>query len=127
MARYPVILPTSAGAVAGVVHEPDDDPIAAVVLLHGGTGRSGPNRVWTRLAESLSQRGLIAFRTDDRDIERPEQDRDFPLRTAAAADAIAWFRKETADLELLLVGRCVGARACFWYAVTHGHVAGVGL
>jgi pimeloyl-ACP methyl ester carboxylesterase len=127
MTRHPVVVPTSAGVVTGVVHEPDDDPVAAVLLLHGGTGRSGPNRVWACLADSLSRRGLIAFRTDDRDVEKPEQNRDFPARTAAAGDAIGWFAQQTPGLELLLVGRCVGARACLSYAATHGGVAGVGL
>lgn len=127
MKRYPVVLATSHGRVAGVVHEPEAEPAAGVVLLHGGTGRSGPNRVWVRLAESLAAAGLVAFRTDDRDVEDPAQNDDYALRAAIATEAIEWFAGETSGLDLLIVGRCMGAQVCMDCAAALSGVIGVGL
>jgi pimeloyl-ACP methyl ester carboxylesterase len=126
--RYPVLVPTSAGVLTGVVHEPEGEPLACLVALHGGTGRSGPNRVWVRLAGALAADGFVVLRLDDHEIGSPlVREEYWSDSMLATGEGIAWFRERTRGLDMLLCGRCIGAAQTLSYAARHDDVAGIGL
>ena len=118
MTDHPVLIPTSEGAVGGIVSEPDGEPRAALMLLPGvgRPARSGINSFWARLARSLAAQGLVVLRYDcsregetlpigeggsgqvwRRDLER-----------RLLSEVSRWFHERTGH-ELLLVGACSGA------------------
>lgn len=118
-----VMVPTSYGAIGGVISEPADEPRGTLLLLQGGgrCGRSGFNSIWARVARSLAGRGVTVLRCDfwgDGPMVAvgrpgpgpmpiaPRADRDFlPYR-----EVISWFREHTGKDDLLLAGSCYGAR-----------------
>jgi hypothetical protein len=121
MKRAAVLVPTSLGAAEAVVHIPDGSPVAAAVALHGLSGRAGTNRQWARVADALAEIGIVVLRFDylafgDGLLE------DDGARSAGAVEAIDWFRDRTVGLDLLLCGKCYGARPCLTYAAAHPHL-----
>lgn len=109
MIEHPVFIPTSVGPVAAIVSEPDGPVRAALMLLHGGSRRAGPDQAWAIAARELAKLGLVVMRIDypgrgDSSLATPKRFEDKPL-----AQAASWLREETRQ-ELLLLGACSGAR-----------------
>jgi dienelactone hydrolase len=121
---HPVLVPTGAGVLGGMVSEPAGPAGAAAVLLQGGAGfRFGPNRVWARAARAMARQGVVVLRVDylgagDSD-PGPASD-----RRAAVREAVAWFRDRAGPAELLLVGSCYGARLAIHLAAEEQAVGG---
>jgi dienelactone hydrolase len=121
---HPVLVPTGAGVLGGMVSEPAGEARAAAVLLEGSAGiRFGPNQVWTRAARAMAGHGVVVLRVDylgagDSD-PGPRAE-----RQAAVRDAVAWFRDRAGPAELLLVGSCYGARLAIHLAAEEPAVGG---
>ena len=108
MTDHPVLIPTTAGVLGGVVTEPDCRPEAAAVILHGaGSTRAGTNQVWTGVARAFADLGVVTFRVDYPGYGE-SHDADATDPRAAVGDAVAWFRERVRDLDLLVVGVCAG-------------------
>jgi dienelactone hydrolase len=124
MTDHPVLVPTGAGVLGGMVSEPEGPARAAAVLLQGGAGfRFGPNRVWARAARAMAKQGVVVLRVDylgagDSD-PGPASD-----RRAAVRDAVGWFRDRAGPAEVLLVGSCYGARLAIHLASEEPAVRG---
>jgi dienelactone hydrolase len=120
MTDHPVLIPTSKGAVGGIVSEPEADARAALLLLsgYGRPARSGINSFWTRTARSLAAQGVVVLRIDySREGETLPigqggsgltWKRDLDLRLVE--QVASWFRGRVGGTPLLLVGACSGAR-----------------
>jgi len=116
---HPVLIPTSEGAVGGIVTEPSGAARAALVLIQGigRPARSGINSFWTRLARALGDRGVVTLRYDcSREGETlpigegvSGQLRKRDLDRRLLAEAAAWFRERVGAERLLLAGACSGS------------------
>ena len=95
------------------------------MILHGaGSTRAGTNQVWTGVARSLADLGVVTFRVDYPGYgESHEADRS-PIQRAAVGDAVTWFRERTRDLGLLLVGVCAGVIPAAELALHDANVRG---
>lgn len=119
MKRHPVLVPTSFGAIEGIVHEPDRDPLGSLVALNAVSGRVGPNRVWARAGDALCGLGLTVFRFDYV-VPGPQRDAAHEAHDdAVIAESVAWFLRETGSGEPYMCGRCYGARRALVYAASH--------
>ena len=112
MKRAAVLIPTSAGALEGIVHVPEGAPAAAAVVVPGATSRAGTNRKWARLADALAAQGIVVLRYDAVDSDALDD----AAGEMRAHEAIDWFRERTDGADLLLCGLCYGARATLLYA-----------
>jgi len=108
MTDYPVLIPTTAGVLGGVVTDPDSAPSAAAVIFHGAAStRAGTNQVWAGVARALADLGVVTFRIDYPGYGESHE-ADSTNQLAAVGDAVAWFRERASDLRLLVVGVCAG-------------------
>lgn len=121
MTDHPVLIPTSEGAVGGIVSASEKDPRAALILIpgYGRPARSGVNSFWTRTARSLAELGIVVLRIDcSREGETLpigergpggqvwKKDLDLSLLRQVAP----WFCERTGGAPLHLAGACSGAR-----------------
>jgi pimeloyl-ACP methyl ester carboxylesterase len=115
--EHPIFVPYGSGHIAAIVTTPATPPRALVVLLTGwGATRSHRGRIWTSAARSLAARGLASVRFDYPGIGDSTGDATArmdapPVGETAAVLAAA--RSLTGDVEVALVGNCIGARAAF--------------
>jgi cytochrome P450 len=138
MKEHPVFIPTSVGAVGGIVAEPDD-PSAAAILLPGtgGSGRAGVNAFWTRVSRELVAHGLLTLRFDypyrgngasplarGVDAEARVAEREDPDLTVAC-DATTWFRERLEGEDIFLAGECHGGRLALELLPRVESVAGI--
>jgi acetyl esterase/lipase len=108
MTEFPALVPTLAGALGAIVTAPDGTPRAAAVILHGANStRAGTNQVWATVARSLGEVGVVTMRVDYPGLGESHA-ADGRQAPEAVAEALAWFRERTANLELLVVGVCAG-------------------
>jgi alpha/beta superfamily hydrolase len=124
MTDHPVLIPTRAGVIGGVVTDGAVPSCAAAMIFHGADStRAGTNQVWAGVARSLAELGVVTFRVDYPGYgESHEADRSRQLR--AAADVGAWFRDRTSDLGLMLVGVCAGVVPAAELALRDANVRG---
>jgi alpha/beta superfamily hydrolase len=108
MTEFPVLLATVDGVMGGVVTTPEATPRAALVILHGAhSTRAGTNRVWADTARSLAELGVVTFRMDYPGLgESHEASR--AERLEGVTETLDWFRAQTTDLHLLVIGACAG-------------------
>ena len=111
MTSRPLLLDSPIGPVGIGLTEPSETPTGAVLLLPGGARRTGPNRLWPRLASSLAMQGFTVARMDlpghgDSDLIPPGSANDL----AAARHAARWFADYVRTNELVLVCGCYGSR-----------------
>ena len=108
MTDHPVLIPTRAGIVGGVVTDGAGAPCAAALIFHGAAStRAGTNQVWAGVARSLAELGVVTFRVDYPGYGESHE-ADTSRQLTAAVDAGTWFRERTSDLGLLVVGVCAG-------------------
>lgn len=115
--EHPIFVPYGNGHIAAVVTMPPSPPRALVVLLTGwGATRSHRGRIWTRAARSLADLGLASARFDYPGIGDSTGDAtarmDAPPvgETAAVVEAA---RALAGEVDVAVVGNCIGARAAF--------------
>jgi pimeloyl-ACP methyl ester carboxylesterase len=115
--EQPIFVPYGDGHIAAIVAMPPTTPRALVVLLTGwGATRSHRGRIWTHAARSLADRGFASVRFDYPGIGDSTGDAtarmDAPPvgETSAVLEAA---RTLTGDVDVALVGNCIGARAAF--------------
>jgi predicted alpha/beta-hydrolase family hydrolase len=118
---HAVLVSTSAGPTAGVVSEPDGERRAALLLLQGDgpPARAGVNAVWTRLARSLADQGIVVLRVDlathgdgsmiARDFD-PKPDDKEDVDATVLSETAAWFAERLDGLDLYVAGECRGGR-----------------
>ena len=135
MNEHALLVSSASGPLSVIVTEPASSPRAAAVLLHGGgSGRSGNNRVFVRLARALAELGIVVVRADypgqgdsagfgDAGTRRGDAQGDY----AAIRDLFAWFRERSGDLDLILIGSCYGARVGSRFAAQDPRLAAVAL
>lgn len=120
MTDHPVLVPTSEGAVGGIVSEPEGEARAALLLLppHGRPARSGVGSFWTRTARSLAEQGVVVLR-----IDYSREGETLPIGQGEggltwkrnldrhlAEQAASWLRREVGSAPFLLAGACAGGR-----------------
>jgi pimeloyl-ACP methyl ester carboxylesterase len=112
-----IFVPYGDGHIAAIVTHPSAPPRALVVLLTGwGATRSHRGRIWTTAARALAERGFAAVRFDYPGIGDSTGDAtarmDAPPigETAAVLEAA---RGLAGDVDVALVGNCIGARTAF--------------
>jgi pimeloyl-ACP methyl ester carboxylesterase len=115
--EQPIFVPYRDGHIAGVVTTPDASPRALVLLLTGwGATRSHRGRIWTRAARALADRGIASVRFDYPGIgdssgtAKPSVDAP-PVGEATAVLEAA--RRVVGDVDVALVGNCIGAKTAF--------------
>jgi pimeloyl-ACP methyl ester carboxylesterase len=114
---HPMFVPVLGEYIASVLSLPDSDPRGLVVLLQGlGAARSHKNRVWTRTARVLADRGIASVRMDYPDmgdstgVLRADLE-DLPVEEVEAVTRIAM---EAAGVNrFAVVGNCMGLRTGF--------------
>jgi dienelactone hydrolase len=127
MTDHPVLIPTSIGPIGGIVTDPEGDRKGAVVVIAGVGGRRfGVNGMWTSLAWDLAEQGFVVLRVD-----YPGGQGDSSMATKDGTlrpfrEVISWFEDRTADLGLLLIGACYGARLAVSVGSADERVRGVG-
>lgn len=121
MSDHAVLVSTSAGPTAGIVSEPDGERRAALLLLQGDgpPARAGVNAVWTRLARSLAEQGIVVLRVDlathgdgsmiARDFD-PKPDDKEDVDAVLLSEVAAWFAERLDGLDLFVAGDCRGGR-----------------
>jgi hypothetical protein len=115
--EHPLFVPFEGEHVASVLTLPDTDPRGLVLLLQGlGAARSHKNRVWTRTARRLADRGIASVRMDYPDMgdstgvlhadldDLPVEQVGLVVRTAMEAVGVDRFA---------VVGNCMGLRTGF--------------
>ena len=108
MTDHPVLIPTTAGVLGGVVTDTDSAPSAAAVIFHGADStRAGTNQVWAGVARALADLGVVTFRIDYPGYGESHE-ADPTNQLAAIGDAAAWFRERVSGVGLLVVGVCAG-------------------
>ena len=123
-----IFIPTPQGPIGGVVTVPETDPAACAILLHGGRGaRGGPHFV--RLSDTLAELGFVVLRMDypgegDSSLVAGGSETD---AREAVIQAGEWFQRRNADLDLLVYGRCYGARSAIALAAKAPTIIGLGL
>ena len=111
MRAQPVLINTPLGPLGAALTEPAGRPVAAALVLPGGGRRTGPNRLWGRLAESMAESGILVGRIDipghgDSDLISPEgKNVDQAMRYAGR-----WLSEYAGNLETTLVCGCYGSR-----------------
>jgi dienelactone hydrolase len=118
---HPVLIPTSKGAVGGIVSEPDAESRAALIFFPAGgrPARSGINSFLTRMARTLAERGVVVLRVD-----RAREGETLPIGEGEGGQiwrkevdlvllsrVLTWFRERLPGLDLYLAGHCSGGRA----------------
>jgi hypothetical protein len=112
--EHPIFVPFGDEHLAAVVTTPDSEPRGLAVLLQGlGAPRSHRNRLWTRAARSLSERGVASVRLDWPELG--DSTGSFPgdLRRPPIAEAMAVTRVAIEALGVDAVGiagNCLGAK-----------------
>jgi pimeloyl-ACP methyl ester carboxylesterase len=131
VSEHAVIVPTPAGPIGGVVHEPGGHPRGALVFLHGAglVGRSGVNGVWTQTARAICDLGVTVLRAD-----YPGTRESFAARGSWDGDhlttmeeVVEWFRRSAPEGDLLLAGECYGARLACELALRGADARALGL
>jgi pimeloyl-ACP methyl ester carboxylesterase len=115
--EHPIFVPFGDGHIAAVVTTPRSSPRALVLLLTGwGATRSHRSRIWTRVARSLAESGFASARFDypgigDSTGKAAASMDDPPVgETLAVLDAA---RSITGDVDIAMVGNCIGALTAF--------------
>ena len=106
-----VLIDTPAGPLGAAITEPAGRPVGAALVLPGGGRRTGPNRLWGRLAHAMADAGVIVGRIDlpghgDSDLIPSDE------RNTAQAMRYAglWWSDIAGDLDTMLVCGCYGSR-----------------
>jgi pimeloyl-ACP methyl ester carboxylesterase len=119
--EHPIFVPYGSGHIAAVITTPPTAPRALVVLLTGwGATRSHRGRIWTHAARSLAERGFASARFDypgigDSTGEATARMDDPPVGEVSAVLSAA--RTMIGDVEVALVGNCIGALTAYSVAV----------
>jgi pimeloyl-ACP methyl ester carboxylesterase len=83
--EHPIFVPHRSDHVAAVISLPASTPRGLVLLIQGGVApRSHRNRLWTRIARDLAQRGVASVRMECMGHRR--QHRRIPIRFVGSAD-----------------------------------------
>lgn len=62
---FPIILTKSGKEIRLTIDRPQREPIGGILFLHGWSGdRTGPHRLFTRTARTLSEKGYLSLRLD---------------------------------------------------------------
>lgn len=116
--ELPFYLPTSEGRLAAILGVPDRANGTLVVMLTGGSrhGRAHRNRMWVKAARGLEEDGVLTLRMDLPGVGdsegRPRRfDMENPLGEPVS-QAVNEVVRETRVGRVLLMGSCLGARAC---------------
>ena len=114
--EHPLFVPYRDEHVAAVLTLPDGSPRGFVMLLQGlGALRSHKNRLWTRTARELAERGIASARMDYGAIGdstgRFEDRGDAPVGEVRAVIGAAL--RATGLKEFAIVGNCLGVRTGF--------------
>lgn len=140
MRDHPLLLPTSGGPLGAVVTEPEGEPRAALMFMHGGapSGRSGHNAIWARVARELSQLGVAVLRIDypnQRESSVGQADgldgaellgwprirRDMAL----LREALSWFRERAGAPQAFVAGACYGGRLAIHLGAEDPSISGL--
>ncbi|NOX69217.1 MAG: hypothetical protein GXP15_08530 [Gammaproteobacteria bacterium] len=120
------------GRLKGVLSIPTTNrrPGLAVVLVSAGfTSKVGPYRLYTELARTVAEMGLVTLRFDlggigDSQILKPDQS--LKIRTEAdIREALNYLRDDHNIGEILIGGLCSGAEDAFRFAEEDTRVVGV--
>jgi len=117
------------GALSGVLHRPDDQCVAGVVICHPYPPTSDMHRpVEAATAQELSTSGAAALRFNFHSVGHPEPDlaRESSelLDVAGAVDYLRG-RAETANRPLYLCGRSFGASMALHWGVGDDRIQGI--
>jgi exosortase A-associated hydrolase 1 len=100
------------GALLGATLDQGDGRTGLLMVTGGSQTRIGSHRMYERLAKSLAQQGVSAFRFDRRGVGDSEgEDRGFRSSGADLAAAAEAFRNEAGATRLIGFGLCDGATA----------------
>jgi pimeloyl-ACP methyl ester carboxylesterase len=107
----PALIDTPLGPIGAALTEPTGAPTVAALILPGGGRRTGPNRLWGRLARSLADSGALVARIDlpghgDSDLIAPSKKTDLQV----VGHVARWFSGQSNGLDLLVIGGCYGSR-----------------
>jgi hypothetical protein len=106
--QHPVLVETAAGVIGAIVTEPACPARAAAVLLEGWEGsRAGNDQIWVKVAAGLAELGVVSLRHDYAGIGESML-APLELRATSTRELVHWFRRYTADLDLLVVATCYG-------------------
>jgi dienelactone hydrolase len=128
MSDHPIFIPTSIGPIGGMVSEPEGERRFAAILLSGGNGRRfGVNQVWSNIGWDLAAMGCVTLRADYPGGFGDSIMSETQKRAAPFGEVATWFRRESGDLELLLIGACFGGRLAAVIGSRMDGIRGVGL
>jgi len=129
--EIPVSFSGSAGTVHAVLHRPAAEAGngTAVLFLHGWSGdRTGPHRMFVKLARSLAEIGYLSLRVDF--CGRGDSDGDtasasIESMVADAGRAVAFLREQPQCRQVVLLGICSGGKVAIATAALHPGTPGL--
>ena len=75
MKEMPIILENQHQRIKGSLHKPDNETGSLIILVHGFTGdRNGPDNIFIKLSQGLSEQGFTVLRFDFRGSGESEGD-----------------------------------------------------